>query len=186
MPETIKGMFFNDVLKFIDEQGGPELREEISQKLGKPLKYVAFYNYPIQELVLIREEAIKKIYPHKTMAEGMYELGKVAYQTFARSLVGRVVFPYMKKDFKGMSARIPVWYKYMTNFGTIKVVDAGEKSFKIVYRDYRGYPEIDQGLIQQALDELGYKGTATLHITKMDRVGPGDITTDFELTVRWE
>ncbi len=186
MTATIKGMFFNDVLKYAVEKGGPEIKKEISLKLGKPLRYIDFFNYPVQELVLIHEEIVKKIFPEKTTKDGMFELGRESFKTFAKSRIGKAILPYLKKDFKGMSNRIPAWYKQMSNYGTVEVVDLGEKSYKLVYKDNRGYPEIDHGMLQQALDSTGHKGTVTMNVDRREKAGPGDIIIDFELIVEWE
>ena len=65
MAETTKGMFFNNTLNFIVKKKGPELKAKISKEIGKPLNYISFRDYPIQEYVALQEEAIKEIYPGK-------------------------------------------------------------------------------------------------------------------------
>ncbi len=183
MAGAIKGIFFNSILDLIDEKKETELKEEISEKLGKPLKYNGFFNYPVQELNIILEETVKKLYPNKTIEEGIYELGGLTFNTFVKSALGKAVLPYVKKDFKGMSNRIPSWYKQMSDYGSVSVVDLGEKSFKLVFKDFKTYPEYSHGIFQYALKEIGLKGKATLKIQKMKKLGPGDLLTDFECII---
>ena len=151
-PGTVKGLFFNSLLHFIEEEGGVELKTEISKELGKELKYIDFFDYPVQEYIIMQEEIVKKIFPEKTMEEGMYEMGRVDFKTFAESVFGKVVLPRLKNNLKKVSARIPSWYMRINKFGEVSVVDLGEKKFKLIFKDYKNYPQIQHGILRQAME----------------------------------
>ena len=74
----------------------------------------------------------------------------------------------------------------INKFGNVTVEDLGEKKFKLVFRDYKNYPQIQYGLLEEAMETLGYKGKVTMHVGKMKKLGPGDIIADFEFIIEWE
>ncbi|MFH1459564.1 MAG: DUF2378 family protein [Candidatus Omnitrophota bacterium] len=186
MPETAKGILFNVNLKFIKNKNKPELLEKISKKLGKPLKYIDFFDYPAQELLVIVEEIAKNIFPHKKTDEVYYLLAQENFATLAQTPILKAMLPRAKKNPRIIAPKIPFLYKQIYRFGEISVVDLEEKSCRIVFKNYVSLPQLQQGFLQKVSDVLGFNHKVGLNIHKFINNGNGDIKADFDLTLRWD
>ncbi|MFH1459616.1 MAG: DUF2378 family protein [Candidatus Omnitrophota bacterium] len=187
MQETTKGMYFNDVIKFITEKSGEQTKNQIAKELGKPLEYIGFKDYSIQELVLIQQLCIKYIFPEKTREQGMFELGKIAFYTFAKSLLGKVTLPFLKNNPAETFKKIPSWYMQINKFGSVEFEEIAEKKNKIIFKNYKNYPHYHHGLITQGMEVLGLIGTVSLTVHRFEELeNKGDIVADFECFLEWK
>ncbi len=75
----------------------------------------------------------------------------------------------------------------VAKFGDVEVVDLGEKSFKLVYRDFKEYPEFHYGAFDYGLrNELNFDCKVTLNVERFENDGKGDVLADFEIIFEWE
>ncbi|MFH1459562.1 MAG: DUF2378 family protein [Candidatus Omnitrophota bacterium] len=185
MPATTKGMFFNVAFKLITAKGHAELIEKISKKLGKPLKYIDFFDYPIEEFMLIVEEAIKYIYPDKKFEEALYILSEESFDLIMQTPIIKAVLSGAKKNMQNIAKRIPFIYEQFNHFGKISIIDLKEKNCVIAFKNYKTYPELQQGFLQRTFDFLKLNHTVELNIHKFKNNGNGDITADFDISLKW-
>ncbi|MFH1459560.1 MAG: DUF2378 family protein [Candidatus Omnitrophota bacterium] len=184
MPDTSKGMLFNMILKFIQQKGKPELIHKISAQLDKPLKYIDFFDYPVQELMLITEKAAKGVFPDKKIETALYTLARETFTILAQTPILKAMLPRAKRNPMSVAQKIPFLYRQINCFGNISVVDVKEKSCRIIFKNYKSFPHLQQGFLQQACDYLGFITEVSLDIIKFKNNGNGDILTDFDLSLK--
>jgi uncharacterized protein (TIGR02265 family) len=97
---------------------------------GKPLKgigpFIAFKDYPVEELLRVLVAAAKALFPDKPLREGIFLLGRGAYATLEDSLIGRVIFGVLGRDIKRITRLVGKAYEVSGNGTTATLLDMGD------------------------------------------------------------
>jgi len=186
MEETTKGMFFNYLIELVVKEQGRAEADAMCEGLGLPTKYSPLRSYPIQDEVQLQLAVIRRLFPDKSVEEGMRLLGRTAFDTFAGSMLGRVGLTLLANEPKKLASRVPTFIEAVDKFGVVTLEELGEREVRIDYKDFKEYDAHHQGLLQCGIEHTGVKGTVELEVHRFEERGPGDIVTDFTLTLVWD
>lgn len=113
---TVKGMQFQGLL------------DECAQR-GRPIpgrRYVGFRDYPGGELVELLAMCAERLYPAETPREGLRRLGRIAYPTLKRSLLGKIIFSAVGNDITTLLKLVTKAYSLSGNTGHAEVLEVGD------------------------------------------------------------
>jgi uncharacterized protein (TIGR02265 family) len=165
---TVKGMFLSNIVDLVEQRSG--------ERPGRS-RYVAFANYPLREMVELLPQAAELAYPGLPVRQGMRQLGRLAYPTFASSTVGRVVMSMAGDDPRAALHVAPKAYRLVGNTGTARAVDTGDREAVLELRGVWGWPEsYNVGVHEGALDALGVDGEVRVRVLSL---------CDADLLIRW-
>jgi len=186
MTATTKGMFFNDLIALVKKERGKAEAEAMCRELDLPTEFRALSAYPIEDEVRLQLAVIKRLYPDKDVKQGMYELGRTSFSTFASSLLGKVGLTLLANEPRKLAQRIPDYVKMVNNFGSIDVEELDDKQVRLVYQEMREYGEHHQGILQAGIEIMGFEGTVELKVQRLEEKSAHELETDFSLLLRWQ
>lgn len=114
---TVKGMQFQGLL------------DECALR-GRPIpgrRYVAFRDYPGEELVELLALCAERLHPSEPPREGLRRLGRIAYPTLRRSLLGKIVFGAVGSDIPMLLSLVTKAYGLSGSTGRASVLEVGER-----------------------------------------------------------
>jgi uncharacterized protein (TIGR02265 family) len=92
-----RGMFLTSVVDACAAHGG---NDELHRRAGlAPRRNVAFTEYPYAEFIRLAAAAATLVYPNDPTALGMRRIAQSFYPVLADSLIGRVVFGVVGRNF---------------------------------------------------------------------------------------
>lgn len=153
---TVKGMQLSAIV-------------EECRRRGRPLesrRYVAFRDYPGEELLELLVRAAERVYPDVPPREGLRRLGRVAYPTLRESLVGRVVFGAVGRDIHAVWRLVSKGYELSNNSGTATLLELTET--EAVLRLEGMYSFVDAwhvGIVEGAVEIYGFVPEVLVHLT---------------------
>jgi uncharacterized protein (TIGR02265 family) len=164
----LRGMFFNTYL-------------EAAKKRGLTLKttrsYSAFKMYPLREWQAFLLDALPVLHPGLTVRGALRSAGRVAYPTFADSMLGRVIFGVLNKDLGRILRIAGKGYEHSLSMGKAEQVDGGDDWAQIHLTDVWSFVDSYQvGVIEGAIDACGRQGEV-----RVRPIGPSEA----EFLVRW-
>lgn len=111
---TVKGMQLAALLERCEEAGKP-----IEGK-----RYIAFLDYPGEELLELLVEAAARCHPTVPLREGLRRLGHSAYPVLKNTSVGRVVFGLVGDDPVALAKLVTKGYALSNSSGTARALEA--------------------------------------------------------------
>lgn len=175
---TIKGFIVARLLDLVRDRLSEEEFAELEKDLGveyKTLKMAYFKDYPV-ELQLKTEERVAEILWDRSDDGAFYKFGRMNFETFASSAIGRTTLALVGGDAKRLiKASIRL---ISTVMGGIKidVEDRGPREISFRFRNNPYRPLGWQGVIDAAIEHAG----ETPQVKIVNR-GPGDT----EYLVSW-
>jgi uncharacterized protein (TIGR02265 family) len=143
---TVKGMHLAALVDRCAEAGHPYEKRD----------YIAFYDYPGEELLDLLVESAARCFPVSLPREGLRRLGHLAYPALARSPIGRVVFGLVGSDPTSLVKLVSKGYAISNSSGTARVLDTTDEH--AVLRLEGMYSFIDSwhvGIIEGAAKTFG-------------------------------
>ena len=156
---VIRGIFINSHLNRVREQKGDAGIAEVERLYGKPLNFSNTENIPVKEEIKIIEAVLqvlseKPIPPDKLS----YEAGRLHFQDFSQTPLGRIVFSVFRGDFKTMMTKSQYIAEHVFKGIKFETFDLGPKMVKVVISN-ADYPiEHFQGLFQEWMNYSKEKG----------------------------
>lgn len=167
---TVKGMFFESVLKGLDREG-----------LERPTRkrYIAFKEYSLRELMETLLHSTTILHPTLAPKEGLRRLGRLVYPTLSDSTVGKVLFSIAGRDWKSALNLTGRAYKISLDPGEATVKEVTETSAIVSLRNIYNFPDSYQpGVFEGAMDSFSIQGTVTAR--------PLARACDVDLILEWE
>jgi uncharacterized protein (TIGR02265 family) len=149
----VKGMFFSsavDLAKRLDPDGARALGEK---------KYFAFKDYPLVEHVRVLAACGRLAYPGESPRQGVRLLGRVAFEVFADSMVGRAVFGIAGRSWDDAMRLVTRAYSTTGPVGTAELVESTPARAVITFRQIWNFPDsYHVGVIEAAMEHYGKRG----------------------------
>lgn len=153
---SVKGMFLQGFVDAALERSG--------RRIGRG-RYTAFQSYPVREMLTLMVEAASLAHPDVPPREGLRRLGKVAYPTFARSMVGKVVMSMAGGDPKAALKLAPRAYRLIGDAGEATLHDVGPTECVLELRDVWTWPDAyNVGVHEGGLDAWGLEGEVRVRV----------------------
>jgi uncharacterized protein (TIGR02265 family) len=164
---TIKGMFFQSLIKLTQQHKKPLLAEP----------YVAFKDYTAPEYMRLSVKVAQIIYPNLPLREALRRLGQNVYPTLLQSMIGRVVFGALGGDIYAIMKLVPKGYSISSKVGKVQVREVSDDHALIAFEDFYGFYDCYHiGVIEGAIMACGKKPQVQLRTLE-----PGKI----EMLCRW-
>lgn len=160
---TCKGMFFAELQKAARPHRG-SLQEPITELIDR--RYVAFRDYPLTEHMRLTASLAPVLYPQEGIRQGLRELGRQAYPTFAGSIAGRVAAGFIGDDINRVLDISSRALQLSLSRGSVVTRSLGERRYRLEFEEIYGYLDSYYvGVVEGALLHHGMKPTVavTLH-----------------------
>ncbi|MEZ4223159.1 MAG: DUF2378 family protein [Polyangiaceae bacterium] len=141
---TVKGMFFEPLLRAMPERGGRNQR------------YVAFRSYPMSDYMELLIDAAKALHPDHPLREALRRVGHLGYPTFAESLIGRVIMGVLGDDLNAIMARAPRAYSVSIEPGEVRSLQLHNNHWRMAFIDMPNFVDCYQlGVVEGAIMHCG-------------------------------
>lgn len=160
----IKGIFVNSHIKALEKARGPEGLKELEKLYGGPINFGAMQDVPVRDEVKVIECILRILHPEIPEEKRHFEGGKLHFNNFITTPLGRIMFGHLAKDFHKMMMSSQYIAGHV--FGNVKFtsVDKGPKAVNIVMEN-ADYPlEHFQGFFQAWMDLWDYNGVVKAEI----------------------
>jgi uncharacterized protein (TIGR02265 family) len=163
-----RGMFFADIVAEMKAHKLPLHSDKV---------YVPFSNYPQREFLALAHYSAQKLYPHVPVREALRLLGQSAYPTFARSMIGRVMFGVLRHDVQAIMKIAPRGYQAVLSLGRSEILSVGDDHVHMRMTDVHTFLDSYQvGVVEGAVMACGRLGTVEVRMKD---------TSNGELWVSW-
>jgi uncharacterized protein (TIGR02265 family) len=133
---TVKGLFFQDVIKFVQLAKRPMAAERLPQ-LSR--RYVPFRDYPLREHMELTTQVARFLYADVPIREGLRRLGWLVFPGFAESLVGKVIFTIFGDNLDRVYELGPRSFPVSMSHGRAATERVGERHWRISFREIYGF-----------------------------------------------
>lgn len=162
----VKGMYLNGLVDDMRAAGK-----------SHPGKWVGFKNVPMREWLELLAVASAAIHPRVPAREALRRLGQKGYQTFAKSIAGRVLIDLGGVEFASALRVIPAIYRNVSAGSCEMVVDREKRTAIARLRNIWDWPDAWQvGLFEGGL--LAFKETGTVRVRNRSMC-------DADLQIQW-
>lgn len=164
----VKGMYLNGLVDDMIAAG---------KAPAKPRRWVAFKNVPMREWLELLVEASAAIHPRAPPREALRRLGQKGYQTFAKSIAGRVLIDLGGVEFASALRVIPSIYRNVSAGSCDIDVDPKKRIAIARLRNIWDWPDAWQvGLFEGGLLAFREAGTVRVRLLSM---------CDADLEIKW-
>jgi uncharacterized protein (TIGR02265 family) len=154
---AVKGIYFNDVMRRANTAIAPN--ELFAAASVTQRRYLPFLDYPYPDWMRIAVVATRALSPNVTLAAGLRELGRHAYDAFLGTQVGRVLFGVLNLDASAILRAGPRAYRVVVNFGEISVDVVNDRCFRYRFREFPAFLETYQvGVLEGVLTQCHVSG----------------------------
>ncbi|MFH1459158.1 MAG: DUF2378 family protein [Candidatus Omnitrophota bacterium] len=174
-----KGIFANIILKYLRENHHEPVIEKVSKMLGKPLKYIDFFDYPIPEFMILIEEIAKEVFPHKTLEDACYELGRISINKVLDIPVAKVAIAYARKNIHGAVKNVPLYFSQFARMGEVAVSQPNQNSYEVRFKEWQGYPHYTYAMLVFSVKEIDPNMKLKLEVRDVKILGKGKVISDF-------
>jgi serine/threonine-protein kinase len=172
---TVKGMFFAGLVDLCTKAGrGLDLSRASPVR---PRRYVAFFDYPMADLLRLQVAVAQVLHPDVPLREGLRRLGRTAPDDLLGSHVGKTIFGVLGRDPETLLLHIPKAHRLTSNCGTFTAERATPGRVLLHARDMPAFLDCYQvGMIEGVLRHSRAQGR--VHVAS---AGIADAT--FEITL---
>lgn len=167
---TVKGMFIKGFLESLDREG-----------ISRPTqdRFIAFRDYPLTVFMSLLLGKAQDLWPDRSPRESLRAFGRLAFPTFAESMVGRVIFAVAGNDWKHALTLTDKAYSHSLSPATTRLVEVTERSATFEFRDVWNFCDCYQiGVFEGAMAHYKVNGSVTLRAYAR----PCDV----DLLLRWD
>lgn len=148
---SVKGMYIETLLSMLKRRGAPRPNDK---------RYLAFKDYPLQELMRLMVDAVGVLYPDLSPCAGMIALGKQAFPTLTSTTIGKVIFSVAGQNWVSALNLVTRAYEVSIKPGTAAVKDLTETSARVELREIWNFGNSYQvGVFEGAMQHFGVRGT---------------------------
>lgn len=156
VPETatVKGMFFHAPLQQAKRVRGVAITDK---------RFVGFKDYAVREHMRVLADCAGAVHPNSPTREGLRRLGRDAYDTFAASMVGRVVMSVTARQWEGVVKVVGRAYSVVGNTSAASVETLGEGETHIRVTGVWNFPDCYHvGILEAAMRAHEVSGVVKL------------------------
>jgi len=164
---TVKGMFMASVVDTVRERAGSHLTEE---------RYTPFRDYPLTLLLELMVEGAGRLFPDRSVRDGMRRLARPSFPVFSRSLVGRAIFAVSGHDPHSVFRQGSRAWRHATNLAKVESEELDETAAVVRVRDFHFTDAVAVGVAEGVLQACGRPGNVAV---RMETPSTG------EFLVRW-
>jgi len=180
MDMRVKGMFLKNIVATIKEHKGPQGLEALKRELGDT-QFYGMRDYSLEEEVQLHRVAMKILYGDAN-PNNYFELGKVSFQTYAESAIGKTIMSLFHGNVKKLALSFKMAINTISSGFDIRTEDLGGNRVKITLL-HLPYPvEYYKGVFTGAIEYFQKRGEVTQGLVKAHTRAPGD----YEYILRWE
>jgi uncharacterized protein (TIGR02265 family) len=175
---TIKGIFVNSHVKKVRQEKGEEGVSELESRFGGPINFGNFQDVPVRDEVRLIECALDVLRGTSVPeASRAFEAGRLHFQDFIDTPLGRIIFSQFKNNFKTVMMNSSSIAGHVFRGISFYSEEMGPKSVKVTLEN-NDYP-IDhfKGLFQEWMNFSGLSGTVDAKETAPNR---------YEYTASWQ
>ncbi len=170
-----KGMFFHEIVKLAGTLGRSSFDSSTLARLEA--RYVAFKDYPLRTHMEITAAVARPLFPDVSTREGLRRLGRLAFPTFASSMVGRVVVGVLGADLERILQVGPKVFELSLSHGRARSTHVGERHFQYEFTDVYGYLDAYYlGVMEGPIVHFGKRPDVKLHLSSLS---------DGVMDIRW-
>lgn len=136
--QTVKGMFFEDLVRILGSERGALDAELLAPPRGG--RYLPFVSYPLRDHAVLAYHAARKLYPDLAMREGVRRLHRGNLEALSRSTVGKVLTS-LSSDIKSGFGQLEDGFRLSRSCGTLRMMTIEERAIEV--RITGGNPWID-------------------------------------------
>jgi uncharacterized protein (TIGR02265 family) len=153
---TVRGLFFHDLANACAGVGR-------SAPPSMPPRVVAWGRYPMRAFARCLVETAQALAPGASPREGLRAIGRNAYPALADSMVGRVVFGALGKDYMAIVRICAKAYEMSLSHGRASPVEVSPgRTVVRVDEMYNFFDSYQVGVFEGALDACGIQGTVAI------------------------
>ena len=153
---TVKGFFLKNLVEIVKKKKGPEGIEELEKRFGQSVNFSSFKDYPMEMEVELHYAMIDVLYS-ENKPEAHFEFGRIAFKTYAESLVGKTVFSLFGDDVKKIAMAVSRALNTVTSGLIVETEDLGPNKVKVTMKN-NPYPiEYYEGIWTAGIEHFGYK-----------------------------
>jgi uncharacterized protein (TIGR02265 family) len=176
--DTTRGLFFNSLLESVRTLGDEAALARCQEALGGQ-GYVAFFNYPVAQLLRLCGTAVEELSGrHGGPGNAARMLGRRATADFLSSAVGNAVRMMAGKDLKLFMSGVQTIYRMAASYGERKVEWRGPTSGHLLMRRNFLPVEYHEGVLEQLLTHFAVRNVKV----RGQQTAPLDSVYDFS----WE
>ena len=152
---TTKGMFLKSIVDSVKRVKGPDGVRELEKNYGS-LNFGGFKDYPMKDEIRLYQSAMK-VLGLKDGPEAWREMGKLAFTTYADSLIGKTMFSLFNSDIEKMILSIGRILNTVTSGYRIETENLGERRFVVRIGNCPDRMEFYEGVFLTAYEHFGLK-----------------------------
>ncbi len=162
----VKGMYLNQLVD--------DMRAAGKEHSGK---WVGFKNVPMREWLALLVQASEALHPRVPPREALRRLGQKGYQTFAKSIAGRVIIDLGGVELASALRVIPTIYRNVSAGSCAIEIDRAKRTATARLRGIWDWPDAWQvGLFEGGM--LAFKERGTVKVRNLSM-------SDADLEMRW-
>jgi uncharacterized protein (TIGR02265 family) len=145
--DTVRGLFFNSMLKLVRTLGDQSAMERCLEASGEQ-RIFDFFNYPISALLRVTYTAGQELSPqYGGFDEALRQMGHHAMTDFFGSLMGRTLKHMAGQDVRTLVSSIQNIYRMTMSYGERRVVWEGPRKGRLILqRNFIPFPYHEGGL----------------------------------------
>ncbi|MEM9068382.1 MAG: DUF2378 family protein [Myxococcota bacterium] len=139
--------------------------------------FTAFHKYPLDQFMRLLQRGAHEIYPDLPFGRALYELGRVSYPNFAKSLAGKALFAVAAGSFRRFLELSTRGYEVTTGPAKVTTRFLSSTEAIVTYRQVWAYPATYQvGVAAGAMETTGVTGELRVQRLDLDQA---------DLYIRW-
>jgi uncharacterized protein (TIGR02265 family) len=183
MAGTTKGIYFIGAFECFAKSAGRDKVIDLCDKLNISVNARKRDEISITMFNVFIEEGVKLFWPKDTIERGMFRQGEAAFSNFANTLIGKTGLSLFGSHVRKLAERAPIYYAAVNKFGTVKYVNIDQNSFRLEFRNYESYPQLQHGIISCTTLRLEPKAKVDLLVHSFVNHGGGAVLTDFNIII---
>jgi uncharacterized protein (TIGR02265 family) len=156
---TVKGMFCTRFTELLGEDFGSVVPTLSSPPRGG--RYVPFKDYPQSDYTRLTVAAAAKLFPKRSLREGLRCLARDDLRTFAASMFGKIVLA-VAGDARATLLRVPDAYRRVAPGPTVRAEELDASTVRVVFEEHRGIVEYVVGQMEGVVLSFGQEPTVTV------------------------
>lgn len=139
---ALKGMFFRDIEAQLQKNG---------KSMPNAANYTAFKDYPLRDYMRVCYDTSRILFPGASPREGLRRLGWSIYDTFTRSMVGKVMIGVLNNNLVSIMKTMNKAASVGMNTGYIETLEAKEGMAVLFLRDVYFIDTFQVGVLEGCL-----------------------------------
>ncbi len=166
---TVKGMFLQAFANYARQAG---------KQLSCRQRFYSFNDMPLTQALELAQETAERVHPELPLADGLRQVGRILYPTFASSMIGKVIFSAAKERLRSSIELAPQAIKTCLSHGKLDVQRPDDGSALLHLSDSTLFTEcIPVGVVEGMLEAAGCPGIVASRVHSL---------TEIEIYVRWK